>query len=90
MPNVFIGIDLLKVVVGRYDPISRVIRGNDGEVLLRVRREQFQEIFDLYEPSDIQIQVDLNEIKAKYYRMKVFIRSNLLLAHLAKSGNTTY
>lgn len=42
VPNVFMDVDLLKVVADRYDPISRVIRGNEGEILLTIKREEFQ------------------------------------------------
>lgn len=48
--SVFMDVDILNVVANRYDPVSRVIRGNEGEILLTIRREEFQEVFDLYEP----------------------------------------
>lgn len=39
--NVFMDVYLLRVVVDRYDPILRVIRGNEGEVFLSIIREEF-------------------------------------------------
>lgn len=83
-------VDFLKAVVDRYDPVLRVIRGNDGEILLTIRREEFQEIFDLYEPSPSLVPVDLNEQKAEYYKMKEFIRKSFLPMHLARAGSATY
>lgn len=81
---------LLKAIANKYDLVSRVIRVNEGEILLTIRREEFHEIFDLYEPSANLVQVDLNELKAEYYKMKEFIKSNFLPMHLARVGNTTY
>lgn len=61
--GVFMDVDLLKVFANRYDTVLRVIRGNERENLLTIRREEFQDIFDLYEPFANLVQVDLNELK---------------------------
>lgn len=90
VPNVFMDIDLLKAIANRYDPISRVISGDEGEIMLTIKREEFQEIFDLYEPSANLVQVCLNELKAEYYKIKGFITTYFLPIHLEKVGQTTY
>lgn len=41
VPNVFMDVNLLRAVADRYELVSRVIRGNDKEVLLTIRREGF-------------------------------------------------
>lgn len=60
VPNIFMDVNLLREVEDRYDHVSRVIRGNDGEILLTIQREEFYEVFDLYEPSSTLILVALN------------------------------
>lgn len=65
VPNVFMDVDLLKAVVDRYVPVLRVIRGNEGDILLIIRREEFKEIFYLYESSATLVQIDLNELKTE-------------------------
>jgi hypothetical protein len=39
--NVFLDIDLLRVVVGRYDPVTWVVCDNDGKILLTINMEEF-------------------------------------------------
>lgn len=65
VPNVFMDVDLLKAVVDRYVLVLRVIRGNEGDILLIIRREEFKEIFYLYESSATLVQIDLNELKTE-------------------------
>jgi hypothetical protein len=38
VPNVFLDVDLLRVVASRYDPDSRTVRDRDREVLLTVNK----------------------------------------------------
>lgn len=90
VPNFFMHVDLLRAVADKYVHFSRVIRENYGEVLLTIRREEFQEFFDLYEPFVSMIQVNLEEIKVEYHRTKGFVTSNLLPPNLEKEEKTSY
>lgn len=57
---------------------------------MTIRREELEKIFDLYEPYANLVQVDLYELKTKYYIIKGFIKTLFLPIHLAKAGKTTY
>lgn len=55
VPNVFLDVDLLLAVAARYDPVTRVIRDNDGEVLLNVNANVIQRVFYLSENGSLLV-----------------------------------
>lgn len=90
VPTMFMDVDSLRAVADKYDSISRVVRGNKGEALLIIQREEFQEVFDLYEPSVILEPIDLEELKKGYEKTRYLIKAILLPSHLAKVTDTQY
>ena len=90
VPNVFPDVDLLRAVAIRYDPITRVIRDNDGGVLLEINRDVIQQNFDLSEPSDDLVPINLEEMKEEYAKLKSLVRVKLLPPHLVKAGDSQF
>lgn len=88
--NVFPDIDLLRAVATRYDPVTRVIRDNDGRALLSINREEFWQVFDLSEPSMFLVPIDLEEMKREYGKLKSLFRVKLLPPHLARAGGSRF
>ena len=89
VPNVFLDVDLLLAVATRYDPVTRVIRDNDGEVLLNVNADVIQRVFDLSENGSLLVQIDLEEMKQEYAKIQPFFRSKLLPPHLVRAVSST-
>ena len=89
VPNVFLDVDLLLAVAARYDPVTRVIRDNDGEVLLNVNADVIRRVFDLSENGSLLVQIDLEEMKQEYAKIQPFFRSKLLPPHLVRAGSST-
>ena len=89
VPNVFPDVDLLRAVAIRYDPITRVIRDNDGGVLLEINRYVIQQTFDLSEPNDDLVPINLEEMK-EYAKLKSLVRVKLLPPHLVKAGDSQF
>lgn len=83
-------VDLLREVVDKYDPISRVVRGRKGEVPSSIQREEFQEVFELCEPSAFLEPINLEELKKEYEKTRYLVRERLLPSHLAKAVDTHY
>lgn len=90
VPNVFPDIDLLRVVASRYDPDSWTVRDSDGEVMLTINKEEFQQVFDLSDPSTSMTPIDAEAFKAEYEMSHAFFRTKLLHPHLARARGQRY
>lgn len=83
-------VDFLRAVADKYDPISRVVRGSKGELMLSIQIEEFQEFLDLYETSTSLEPIYLEELKKEYKKTRYLVRERLLPYHLAKATNIEY
>lgn len=47
VPNVYMDVDLLKVVANNYDPVTRTIRNYDEKEMVKITKKEFSCVFKL-------------------------------------------
>lgn len=87
VPNMFIYVDLLKVIVVNYEPLVRVVRAHDGQIMVWVNKEEVAYVFKLNTWSSDMVKIDEQMLREEYKWVKHNFRVSVLTNFLILVGN---
>lgn len=85
-PNMYLEIDLLKVIVANYDCIGRVVRTHSSQEMVLVTKEEIDEVFKLNKWSNDMVENDEKKVREEYEKVRPTLKVLMLVHFLISRG----
>lgn len=66
VPSVFMDYDLLEAIAKNYDQTLRVVRRDDGEILITISPKEIRKVFNLGHVTDYHVPMSLKGLENEY------------------------